>query len=275
MADNSTTSTAIDRGVSALIKHAGLLAETGRSRDAEAVYRAAVECDPHGWVRNAFGAFLFRLDRHAHAIEQFRTALKIAVASGDAELRSAAANNLAAVYRELGRYPSATGWQQQSLSACLEASGSSCRVGPSACDLSNRGNDAILAGNLCLAEQLFRRSLLLERVAGSTSGQASDWGSLGIVAMLRSQYRKAIVCLWRAYRLHQRAGDDRGAGCDLLNLAETCFRLGKHRAAGRFLRHGGKRLDRAGATRLAAKARLLLQQADRIAGVATRDPLLN
>ena len=166
---------------------------------ARVAFAAAVDADPTGLAANEFGCLLVRIDCRAEALEQFHLVLKHAQRLGDSDLRAMAWNNLAVVSRDMGRFEIAASLQQRSLSA------EDCADGPwnlpaKSCDLSNLANDAIHAGRLDLAEVLLRKSLCLEFEAGSLEGQASDWGSLGVVAGLKGDLDEGRTLLLRAYR---------------------------------------------------------------------------
>lgn len=257
------------------LDRAGVLAESGRHDEARVAFSAAVCCPPWPVAHNEFGCYLLQTECFDEAVEQFAILLTWAKEQGDANWRAVASNNLAAVYRTMGRIDLAASLQQQSILAACEDDYQSCGDSHLACDLGNRANDAILAGKYDLAEKLLRRSLLVETAIESLEGQAADWGNLGLVAALQGNVTEGIRNLWRAYRLHLRAADDRGVGCDLLNLAELFGRLGRWRTAVRCLRRAVVQFERVDAATSAQRAQRLLEEAIRIADVLEHDPLLN
>jgi tetratricopeptide (TPR) repeat protein len=251
------------------------LAGDGRISDADAVYRAAIDAGEGPEARLQFGGHLFRTDRLAEAEVEFRAALDAALRSGDGQLKSVATHHLAAICREVGDRVSAAAYQQQSISAGIESGDVEADDEWRGSTLSGFANDAILAGRYELAATLLCRSLALETAAASVAGQAADWGSLGLVATFQADYPRAVACLRRASALHRQLGDALGLGCDLLNLAEVARRLGRWHTAVRFLRRAVARLDSAHAPRHAQQARLLLEQANRVAQVPRRDQSRN
>jgi len=187
-----------------------------------------------------------------------------------------ASHNLAAVYREQGRNEVAASWQQQSILAEITHGHGPGAAGElqTACDLTGLANDALCTGEYPLAEELLLRSLQLEKAAGSLSEQAADWGSLGVVALLNGEIDVAVSRLWQAYRLHGRLDDVRGAGCDLLNLAELALCCGRQRLAGRFLQRTQARLLQAVASQSAQQAHRRLEELRHSAGHLLGRPLV-
>ncbi|MEX0715036.1 MAG: hypothetical protein WD066_00535 [Planctomycetaceae bacterium] len=217
-----------------------------------------------------------RAGRLREAIDRFADAL--AQSNGSPMLRSAACTNLAAVHREACHFGEAAAWQQVALSASADARPSDrdpagCDIDPA--DLAGLANDALLRGEHHLAEKLLSLSLAAEFRRGNLRGVADDLGGLGVVLLSQGRRQPALAKLWRAYRLHRRLDDEAGAGRDLLNLAELCRRANRPRIAFRCLRHAIRRFDRCGAAHLVERARVLLDDAVRIAEVRLRNPLSN
>ena len=263
-----------DQRVSALLDRAENLAAADRLAEARAAFATAVRSDPGYTARSEFGRFLVRIECYDEAIEQFSILLTRAKTIGDELLRSMAANNLAAVYRELGRHDTAARLQQQAIAAEIAAD-ADADTAPTPCVLANRANDAIMAGDFSFARQLLRRSLALEIEAGSLAGQAADWGSLGVIARLEGNAVEAIGCLRRAHQLHRRVRDARGTGCDLMNLAEVFRAIGRWRAAGRCYGRAVRQFRQAHALTSARRAQFQLAETERIAAVLRRDVSLN
>jgi tetratricopeptide (TPR) repeat protein len=261
-----------DRRVSVLLERAEALAAEHRLADAKAAFLTAIRCDSGHTARNEYGRFLTRTESYDEAVEQFSILLTQAKATGDEQLRSTATNNLAAVYRELGCPDIAARLQQQAIAAEM-ATGEDTY--PTSCVLANRANDAILAGDFHLARCLLRRSLALEVEAKSLAGQAADWGSLGVIAGLEGNTGEAIGCLRRAYQLHQRLSDAHGAGCDLMNLAETFRTIGRWRAASRCYLRAMRRFEQAGSPQSIQRAQAQRDETERLAAVLRRDVSLN
>lgn len=205
-----------------LLREAESAVARGNGTAAGIHFRQAVAADDTGEALNAFGLFQRQSGELEEALECFENLLVLAEKNADAELRAVASNNLACLCRDLGEPDVAASWQQQSWHAAQThgvAAGTHVELG---CDLSNRANDALLAGDLPLAERLFNLALKWEAANGSASRQGDDWGSLGLVAALRGDFETALERLQQATRLHREAGDMRGVGADLLNVAELC-----------------------------------------------------
>ncbi|VAX39156.1 hypothetical protein MNBD_PLANCTO02-557 [hydrothermal vent metagenome] len=249
--------------------------ETGSLVDACAMYQSAISKDNTESARVEFGSFLLQIDCPSAAIEQFSKALNKSRQTKNHRLRSVVCNNLAVAFRQQGYFELAVSYQQQSLAAANVAIGTRNIGITSSADLSNLANDAIRKGDLFLAEELLQRSLALEADACSLKGQASDLGSLGVVAILKREPEQALEYLWRAHRLHRRVNDHNAVGCDLLNLAEAYRHLGCCEDASRCLRLAILRFEKVHATGLIKKTKRLQRNLERIDDVYLRDPLLN
>lgn len=264
--------------VAALIQDAETLAARGCFRRARAAFQTALDSQQDGHAaataRLAFACFLMRRGDHAAAMTHLQHVLSMAVQGDDAVLRSAACNNMAVACREMGEPEMAARWQQCA-TAWLHAQALPVDAEETARDLANRANDAIAASDLDLAEQLLWRSLLLEQSRESVEGQASDWGSLGLVAGLRGELRTAVRRLGRACRLHAQLGDTRGTGCDLMNLATFLQEAGRWRTAGRLLHQARQHFKQAGAADLVERADLRLREARRFVRVFCANPAWN
>lgn len=208
--------------VKRLLKEADLALAVGNRNAARVYLRNAVAADETGAALNALGVYQRQTGELEESVQTFEQLLILADHNHDPELRAVAANNLACLCRELGEQDIAASWQQQSWQAAQSngvAAGTHLELG---CDLSNRANDAMLAGDLDLAERLFKLALKWEEERGTSSRQGDDWGSLGLIAGLQGDLQLAMERLQQAARLHREAGDMRGVGCDLLNVAELC-----------------------------------------------------
>ena len=205
-----------------LLRQAERLAAQGNCGAAKIHFQQAVATDDSGEALSAWGLFQRQSGELEEALASFEQLLILADNNADAELRAVASNNLACLCRELGEPEVASSWQQQSWQAAQKhgvVAGTHVELG---CDLSNRANDALLAGDFALAERLFNLALQWESANGSASRQGDDWGSLGLVAALQGDFETALERLQEATRLHREAGDLRGVGSDLLNVAELC-----------------------------------------------------
>lgn len=260
-----------------------LLLERAELFESLSDFPAAVECytsavvddtTPH--ARLELAAFHSRRGKPFDAILLLTLLLEEAKLYNDGQLRSVVSNNLAAVYREMGRPEMAATFQQQSVAAAVECGREAAEdIGVDPCDTTNLANDAMLAGNFAHAEQLIRHSLAMEVERGNLEGQAADWGSLGVVLSLQRDSLMAQECIWKAYDLHVRLGNGYGIVCDLLNLSQIATQLGRWDVSVRLLRHAIERSRQSGSLALAEKAVRLLEEAERVAAVATRNPSLN
>lgn len=218
--------------VRGLLRSAWRLARLRREPEARATFAVAGEHDASPRARQQFGWYLFRRGELAEAFEQFSRALVLAQQQQRAPQISAACHHLAAVCRAMGCPDAAARLQQRSLRAAADAD-DPADLGA---ELSGLGNDALLAGRLDLAEDLFRRALACERFAEAAGAQAHDWGSLGVVAQLQRAWQRSLGCFGNAIRLHRAARDRIGLATDLLNVAETLRHLGRVEEAERALR---------------------------------------
>jgi hypothetical protein len=150
-------------------------------------------------------------------------------------LRAAVCHNLAAILREAGEYEFAAGYQRLAQTFADLAKGRSVPAETSPEELSADAADRLSRGDLDGAEMRFAISLDAERRRGDIAGEASDWGNLFLVSLLRMDWRSAMFRWHRAWRLHQQMDDQRAVGVDLLNLAELALRLRKPRSARRLL----------------------------------------
>lgn len=127
-------------------------------------------------------------------------------------------NDLACVFRALGDQTAAAQFQTQ---AAVRESNMLGSGRLSATSLSNLACDALLAGDLPIAEGLFWKSLLVELGSGNASGAAADWANLGLLAGLQGDHEESRYRLWEALKLHRRSGDDHGMAMDLWHLGQS------------------------------------------------------
>ncbi len=215
--------------VAALLVAAERAVASARPDAARRHFTHAVDLDESGVAAHAYGQFLWRQGEFAAALEHVRTALVQARLGGNQALVSVSANNLAVLFREIGDAESAARWQQRSWSVALSSDPQNPpQMG---CDLSNRANDALLARDFELAEELFHRSLQWEVSLGTRSGEADDWGSLGHVAALRGKTEQALKYYRKALDLHVELQDERGVATDLLHIGQVLANLERWPAA--------------------------------------------
>ena len=260
--------------VSFLLDTAELLAQEGRHQEARATFIAAVDIDESPQSRNSFGCYLLRTESFDEATLQFQAILKRAQSHDDPCLRALAYNNLAAARRGAGDVDQASSFQQQSLASECNCSARLDSASQS-CDWSNHANDAILAGQFELAEDLLRRALSLDQAEDRPADEAADWGSLGVVALLQDNWAEAIESLWRAYELHLKLNDNYGLGQDMMNLAEALKKQTEHGLAIKCLTHAVERFKIAGASDSLKTARTRLDEAMIAEEYADTDPVWN
>lgn len=248
--------------------------EAGRIESARGAYCRAVEIDESGVALNEYGQFLRLLGELDEALVQFKRLLKVADVRGCTVLRSVAWNNLAVIHRERGDLARAAACQQQSWRASLEnpAVGDDASSGT---DLTNRANDAVLAGDLRLAEKLLESALKCDVHAANLSDEAVDWGNLGIVAALAGEFDKARLRFEKAFWIHRKLRDDRGLGYDLRHLGELSAATGDWKSAHGLLERSVFHFERAGSRALADGVRHALAEVARCERVASFDPSRN
>ncbi len=237
-------------------RRAGRATRLDRRQHAEAAHQNTASAGSAETL-DELGRSLCRAGRPEQAAVPFRAAVELAQRHGPLRHRSLACGNLASALRQAGQVESARAWQQRALRDGLRPDQSLEEL---ACQLSGRACDALLAGDLTLAEQLLVRSLHLEQLSGNAAGEAHDWGNLALVYAAGEQWRWALACLTKARRLHRSVGDRRSEGLDLLHLGCVAFRLGRLRAAARWLRSAASLLRACEATDLLAEAEAALDQ---------------
>lgn len=214
------------------------------------------------------------------AIAKLRRLHHTALQRNDAELAEVVCQNLAVACRECGDSANAQSWQQQSIAwwarrASVDRGREDDELARLACDLSGRGCDEFVRRNFEIAETLWRRSLAIEEWRGSLEAQAIDCGNLGLVAAARGDLAGGVRWLRKSLKLHRLMFDERGAGTDLMNLAELLRLLGDFRRSKNALRRAVRCFERIGAVPLQEQAVLRHQEAKRIEAVLQFDPSLN
>lgn len=246
------------------------LDDTGEIDAAEMAYRAATLCDSGPESRLALADFLLRIERTDLAVTEYEHLLEMGHRSCDAKLIEVATHNLAAALRESGRPERAAALQLHSIQDGIEDTG---QIDPA--DLTARAMDAIAQEDYELAEDLLLRSLGMEEDRQNQIGIAADCANLGVLACLRDQRWPAIRYLGRAWHVHQRVGDQRGAGTDMMNLVEVFSAANRWRLAVRCCRRAIACFERARASRSLANARTRLIEVERIVELLDSDPLMN
>lgn len=199
---------------------------------------------------------LFQTGRCHELSSRLAGELALAESSGDRQGFIAAANDLACAHRAAGDQETAAYFQLLAATAERQPSdGQAGRISPTS--LGNLACDAVLAGNLSLAEGLLWKSLLAELAAGNTAGAAADWANLGLIAGLLGELDEAKERLWWALKLHRQQGDHFHLALDLWHLGQVLEIEGDwsgssklfRRAARLFAEIGHSQLQQAAASR--------------------------
>ena len=236
--------------------------------------RALIEDEPA--ARVAFGCFLRERGDWSKAVDQFHQLLELALRRNDARLRAIAWNNLGVLYRESGKPQLAASFQQRSFASESDRDVTDESSLELACDLSNLANDALLAGDYRTASRLLTSALQLDvRDAANLSGQAADWGGMGLVHLMESRYADALRCLKKSLRLHRQLEDSRGIGCNLLHIGQIWATLGAWSRAERHFERAIDILHDLPRSEIHDEAESLLELARRHRRVQECDPLCN
>lgn len=267
--DSQVDSTS-QRTAERLLNEARLLESSHQFSAAELILRAAEDCCPNALIKLERAEFLVRRERWNDARSAYRALWNQAALENDSHLLSVVLHNLAGVERRLGNWSAARSHQFRAMlphDATSEAD--------TAAELTGRGLDAMAEGDYSLAENLFLRSLLLERQAGSRAGEAADCGNLGVLASLRGDLAVGIRFLGRAYTIHRDLIDYQNCGSDLTNLSELFIKSGRLSLAEKCLRRAIGHFDQAGAPLSKATAEARLKDVARVIGMLHRDPEWN
>lgn len=205
----------------------------------------------------------------------FERLLELARIENCPALLGTAWNNLAVIHRERGETARAAACQQQSWRTAFACAVDESTTDAQATDLGNLANDAILAGNLQLAERLLNVSLADDIRRGDLADAAADFGNLGIVSALAGRFEHAQNHFQRALQLHTHLGDDRGQGCDLGHLAELAIVLSDWSAAQEFATRSLFHLERGGCHDLTRRASRTLREINSRRRLAAFDPARN
>lgn len=215
-------------------------------------------------VRITLGALLADRQRYFEAIEQWTAVIEAASHSGRRDHLAAAFHNLAAVYRELGDYELARRYQQRALHYQDDC-------GPE--ELLQLANDALAASRWELANALLQSAS--ELAADDESLHATLTATAGVAQALQGDLFTAVGLLRLAYRRHVADGDEREAGCDLLNLAATFRRTGRLRLEAKCLSRAAKHFAKAHAAIHHAQSLERRRQVDQLIALRSSNPLVN
>lgn len=218
--------------------------------------------------------------RWASGIAKLRRLHQIALKRCDDELAEVVCQNLAVACREADEWANAVSWQQQSIAwwtrrASIDRGREDDELARLACDLTGRGCDEFVRRDFDLAESFWRRALTIEEWRGSLEGQATDCGNLGLLAAARGELEEGLRWLRKSLRLHRLMFDERGAGIDLMNLAELLRLHGDFHRSKNALRLAVRCFRRIGADPLRDQALRRLSEAKRIEAILRFDPSLN
>lgn len=255
------------------LEYAEFLAADGRPHQSKLHYLHAIAIDDTPRSRLEYATFLLNIGDFSAAGEVLQELHRESCDDANPALQSVVAHQFAVLARLRGDFARANSWQQRSVQ--MAAAQTEATQAISTADLTNLANDAFIAGDLELAESLIRRSLAVELERGDLEGQATDWGTLGLILGRRGETATALECLWRAHDLHERLGDGLGVATDLLNLSQISGCLGRWDAAARLLKHALSTAEPLQLAHLLPIIRRRHQEAERILAVADRDPRRN
>lgn len=180
--------------------------------EADRLFSLVASADFRPATQMSCGIYFAERQNYHAAIVHLMRSLDGAQSLGDLDLQAAILGQLASLYRELGDYDLAQRFQRQVLAIHNDVTAS---------ELLDWSSDALLAGNLRLADKLVCNALSLAEDSVDIRQQADAWGLRGIIAARQANPRMAVRLLIRAARGHHIIGDDRGLGFDFQNLAEV------------------------------------------------------
>ncbi len=244
--------------------HLQSLLDAGRWGDAVATLRAVFSRT--GWLdlQVTLGALFFERQQYHDAIVAWTSIVEPASQQGRLDLLAAVYSNLAATYRELGDPPLARRFQQQALRYQDDFGAE---------DLLHLANDAIASEQYNLAESLM--DSIGDLLGDDPRLQAEVFATHGVIALRRGSPRMARRGILTAYRAHLQIGDEAGAGRDLLNAAEAFRTMNRLPAAQRCLQQAAIHFQNCGQPVWQAEACRRSERFDRIAQMATFNPLWN
>jgi tetratricopeptide (TPR) repeat protein len=240
------------------------LLRTNRWEAAVEILRSLAETTGCCEVRITLGALLAERQQFFEAIQQWTSVIDDASARGQRDYLAAAFHNLAAVYRELGDLELARRFQQTALRYQDDC-------GPE--ELLHLTNDALAASRWDLAEALLQSAS--ELAADDDPLHATLTATAGVTRALQGDVFTAVGLLRLAYRQHLAQGDEREAGCDLLNLAATFRRTGRLGLEMKCLSRAASHFEHAGASRSQAHALERQRQAEQLMALRGTNPHVN
>ena len=271
MADFDCSQFRADR-VRALLELAEFWADRRESLRARRAFLLAIACDPGITSRLEYSAWLFQSGADDEAIGQLSSAWETAKHNRRPRDIASACEQLAVIHRERGEWALAKSFQQQAVSARLRA-GSHSRFLPG--DFLALANDSVFQGDLDAAEQFAEQALSLAETRDSVGELADGWGSRGAIALLRRKPAAAWRCFLKAYCFHCRARNGVGRLADLLNLAAASRQLGWWSVTRRLLVKAQREARKKNRPRTRSEVDVLLEEAERVEGVALRTPEWN
>jgi CHAT domain-containing protein len=164
------------------------------------------------------------LGLYPKAIDYYQQSLVIFRELGDKKGISKSLSNLGVVYKNLGQYQEARDYYQQSLVIDREIGN---KKGISS-NLTNLGVVYKNLGQYPKAIDYYQQSLVIKREIGDKKGILSNLTNLGNVYAKLYQYPKAIDYYQQALVIQRKIGDKKGIGANLTNLGAVYMSLGQY-----------------------------------------------
>ena len=195
--------------VVALLERAERFAVEGQHDHASAFFRAAVAVDQTPVAHIAYGVYLADCEHEILAHTHLTDAWEMAKRLGDWKTRTLACHNLAALFRRQGQFAAADSFQQQAISAQLEAD----PVGPFPVFL--------LAGralDLASREPMVAEKLLRAAQADPDEAAAAQLNA-GVIANRQDRESLAMERFYAAFEVAQSQKDLPACAAILANIA--------------------------------------------------------
>ena len=167
------------------------------------------------------------LGQYPKAIDFYQQSLAIFQEIGDRHWSARSLNNLGAAQSDLGQYSQGIDYLKQSLTIFK---GIGDRQGQ-ANSLNNLGNAYSDLGQYPKAIEFHQQSLAIDRDIGDRQGEAGSLTGLGNAYLFLGQYPKAIEFFQQSKAIKQDIGDRNGEALSLNNLGATYYELKQYSQA--------------------------------------------
>jgi CHAT domain-containing protein len=157
------------------------------------------------------------LGQYPKAIEYYQQSLAIKKEIGARKGEASSLNNLGLAYDSLGQYPKAIEFYQQQLAIVKE-------IGDRQGEANSLGNLGIAydsLGQYPKAIEFYQQQLAIVKEIGDRQGEASSLNNLGLAYDSLGQYPKAIEFYQQSLAIKKEIGDREGEGLTLSNLGES------------------------------------------------------